>query len=369
MVLHKSKWDRKAKNKYMKKHGIQQPVEPKPVKTKWSAKKSSNTPRVLHFDEDDSDWDSEDEALLDHFYPQLGETQLPVESKMAIKRQIVQALMLHQQNQEDSQQPEPREFNEEDGIYLGTRHEKPEEIPEEGEAEIDEEAAKYLMPSDQLETKIAEYLSSDIKPQKNRKLLKNKMSDNLLDEYGIDSYSSTVKDTDYSQVDDKQVWKDFDKFTSDDLHGFRIGGKPDTSRKEHIRELTEEEKKQHSNRAEKLESAKLHEQIKKKFGASESQARKIIEINNINENDERAMEVLSKKLAQTGPEDVNTLDDDLETLLGASATTKKEYKPIEDHDLDSLLEQLDASKIEQKAPKARGQISKKDEDFLDELLG
>lgn len=366
MVLHKSKWDSKAKHKYMKKHGIVQAEAPKPVKAKWSAKKTSNTPKYLDFDDDDSDWDSEDEALLEHFYPQLGETQMPNESKLAIKRQIVHALRQHQ-NQEEPE-PEKREFNEEDGIYLGTRHEKAEEIPEEGELEIDEEAAKYLMPKDQLESKIAEFLSSDFRPQKNRKLLKSKMSDNLLDEYGIESYTSTVKDSDYSKGDEEQLWKDFDKFTAEDLHGFQIGGKLNKSNKGGIRELTDEEKQQHSNRSEKLESAKLHEQIKKKFGVSASQAQKIIEVNNINENDERAMGVLNKKIAQSSPENVNTLEDDLETLLGGGTTKAKEEVKKED-DLDELLEQLDAVKVEEKAPKAKGKISKQDESFLDDLLG
>lgn len=371
MVLHKSKWDKKATNKYMKKHGIQKPEEPKPVKAKWSAKKSSNKPKaLLHFDDDESEWDSEDEALLDHFYPQLGESDIPIESKLAIKRQIVNALMQHQLAQEENKEKEKEiAYNEQDGIYLGTKHEKPEEIPEEGELEIDEEAAKYLLPKDVLETTIAEYLSSDIRPQKNRKLLKSKMSENLLDEYGLDSYSSTVKDTDYSKASNKQKWKDLEKFSADELHGFRIGEQVELNKKVNIRLLTEEEKKQHVLRSQKLESAKLHEQIKKKFGTNESQTRKILEINNINESDERAMGVLNKKLAQSGPEFSNTLDDDLETLLGGSSAANSQKTAVDNADLDSLLEKLDESKILDETPKVRGQISKKDEDFLDELLG
>lgn len=350
----------------MKKHGIVQQEAPKPVKTKWSAKKLSSTPRVLHFDEEDSDWDSEDEALLDHFYPQLGETELSVESKLAIKRQIVYALMQHQ-NQEE-QEPDRKEIDEEDGIYLGTRHEKAEEIPEEGELEIDDEAAKYLMPKDQLDSKIAEYLSSDIKPQKSRKLLKNKISDNLLDEYGIESYTSTVKSSDYSKGDEDQVWKDLDKLTAEDLHNFKIGSKLDRSSKGTMRELTEEEKEQHLSRAEKLESAKLHEQIKKKFGTSNSHTRKILEINNINENDDRAMEVLSKRIAKSRPDDANTLEDDLETLLGVT-TRKLQHESVGEQDLDELLELLDLVDLEKEVPKAKAHISKEDESFLDELLG
>lgn len=369
MVLHKSKWDRKAKSKYQKKHGIQAPEEPKPVKTKWSSKKASNVPRFLHFDEDDSDWDSEDDALLDHFYPQLGETQLSIESKLALKKQIINALMQHTQGEEEVEE-EPREFDELDGIYLGTRHEKPEEIPEEGELEIDEEASKYLMPKDMLETKIVEYLSSDIRPQKNRKMLKNKMSDNLLDEYGLESYTSTVKDTDYNKVSEKKSRRDLEKLGADDLHGFRIGESFGSApKKENIRELTEEEKEQHSERAEKLESAKLREQIKRKFGATGSQVKRIIEINNINENDERAMGVLNKKLAQAGPDEKNTLEDDLEILLGSSGFEDTNSNRTDDQNLDALLSQLDDTKITEEAPRFKGQISKQDEDFLDELLG
>lgn len=354
MVLHKNKWDHKAKIAYLKKHGLTRPKPQPQITPKWSSKKTSDTKRAIYLDDsDDSDWDSEDEALINHFYPEIAEQDISVEQKVKIKRQIITALRQKeadaQNDGEDADEDNQEAGESEDeigGIYLGTEPEEPIELPD-------------------LDSRLSDFVITDVaKPSRNRKLLKSKVSDTLLEDYGISSYKDTVKDSNYNDVR-KQTF-DFDSMTGDDLHGFRIG-QQETSTTPSIRTLTEEERQEHTERSKKLESAKLYEQMKKKFGESQARA-KVLEINNFNASDGRLMDVLNKKLTQSA--DKTHLDDDLDFLLGEQAVGDKH--PAVSGDLDLLLQQATAAapivetkKHETKAPA----VSKLDEGFLDDLLG
>lgn len=373
MVLHKSKWDNKLKVQYLKKHGLTRPKPKEEPKPKWSGKKSSSGQRHIDFDFDsDDEWDSDDDELLDHFYPQIGESQIPLETKVALKRQIVAALRRSQETEITPVNSDKPDYS--DGIYLGKQPEDEKEQPEESieDDEMDPEMAKYMLPEDQLETKISEYLSTDFKPQKNRKLLKNKFSDNFLKEYGIDDYKATVKDTDYDEYDrEGRQRRQLDKMSAGQLHGMRIGGaRENTSEKTAggIRGLTEEEKREHQEREEKRERARFYDQMKRTFGSDKVRL-KVLEINNFNDQDERLLEALNKKLMGNKTEIRHTtLNDDLNELLGGELAGET----AEEDDLDALLGKLDVEEKEKtREPKigAGGLVKRdKEEEFLDELL-
>lgn len=336
MVLHKSKWDRKATYQYLKKHGLQ-PQKEHVVRPKWSGKKSQEPKRVL-YDDSDSEWDEEDDALINHFYPQIGEQTLSVEQKLKIKRQIIQGLM-QKSEQPEAGEEEEQEEDEMGGIYLGT--------PDNDKLEEEE----FALPD--LETKLSDFVIADL--GKNRKLLRQKVSDNLLEEYGIASYASTVKDTNYNTPAEIKI----DKLTADDLHGFRIGDtlKP---KQETIRTLTEDEQNEHSERAQKLERERLYSQIKNTFGDQKSQ--KVLEINNFNSNDKRLMDVLNLKIIKQSEAKSGDLDD----LLGFT----DEPATLQAQDLDLLLELAKGDAKEEKRELVFvGRAPRRDEDFLDDLLG
>lgn len=354
MVLHKSKWDHKAKVQYLRKHGLTRPRPKQETQPKWSSKKSATQkPQLL--DDSDSEWDSEDDALINHFFPDLGEQNLAVEHKRKLKRLIVSAIV-----EREGAEHEQEEAEEPEGIYLGTRPEAP-EAPE-APATDDEEA--FEIPD--LETKLSEFMLGDWNKPKPRKLLKNKILDNLLDDYGLDSYASTVKSNDYNAKSAKTLAKQIDRLTSDDLHGFRIGDKLGQQREDNVRTLSEEEQQEHAERAEKLARARLYAQIKNTFGDDKLRA-KVLEINNINPDDERAMATLNLKLTQTAHP--ASIDDDLEELLGFS---DQPSEPVPEDNLDELLGSaaLGTTKnteVKRQAPKMA--IAKDDEAFLDDLLG
>lgn len=354
MVLHKSKWDHKAKVQYLRKHGLTLPRPKQETQPKWTSKKSAaQKPQVL--DDSDSEWDSEDDALINHFFPDLGEQSLAVEHKRKLKRLIVSAIV-----EREGAEHEQEEAEEPEGIYLGTRPEAP-EAPE--TPAMDKEEA-FEIPD--LETKLSEFMLGDWNKPKPRKLLKNKILDNLLDDYGLDSYASTVKSNDYNAKSAKTLAKQIDRLTSDDLHGFRIGDKLGQQREVNVRTLSEEEQQEHTERAEKLARAKLYAQIKNTFGDDKLRA-KVLEINNINPDDERAMATLNLKLTQTARP--ASIDDDLEELLGFS---DQPSEPLPEDNLDELLGSaaLSATKnaeVKRQAPKMA--IAKDDEAFLDDLLG
>lgn len=354
MVLHKNKWDHRAKISYLKKHGLTRGKQQQQITPKWSSKKTSETKRAVYLDDsEDSDWDSEDEALINHFYPEIAEQNISVEHKVKIKRQIINGLRQKEaemfgSEDGENQVEEEEEEDEMGGIYLGTEPQEEFELPD-------------------LESKLSDFVITDLaKSTKNRKVLRSKILDTLLEDYGISSYKDTVKSTDYNDL--KKDTKDVDRMTANDLHGFRIG-QTDPKESQNIRTLTEEELKEHTDRSKKLESAKLYEQMKKKFGDSVAK-RKVLEINNFNADDERQMQVLNLKLTQTT--DKITLDEDLDLLLGPhnhSVTAQT----INSLDLDDLLKQAavdEKNKDELKNEKKVNVVApRQDEDFLDDLLG
>lgn len=358
MVLHKNKWDHKAKIAYLKKHGLTRGKQQPQITPKWSSKKSSGPKKLVYQDDSDSEWDSEDEALLNHFYPEIAEQNILDEQKFNIKRQIISALREKQAETQGEEHDEENESvqsqNDEDdeigGIYLGTQ-------PEEHDIELPD-----------LDARLSDFVISDLAATKSRKLLKNKILDTLLEDYGIASYKETVKSTDYNDV--KKQIKDVNQLTADELQGFRIGHDT-TNAPQSVRQLTEEEQKDHADRSRKLESAKLYEQMKKKFGDADAR-HKVLEINNFNNDDERLVQALNLKLLTT--DDKDTLDDDLDLLLGASASARTDtLQPPTSVDLDELLNQATAGEKAEATPESTTKLQqllpKKDEDFLDALLG
>lgn len=321
MVLKNSKWDRKAKTKYLKKHGLnKKPVSIEPEqRPKWSSKRTGSSNQQIILEDSDSEWDSEeDEQLLNQYYPEIGKENLTREQKEKIKQQILQGLIEEQENRKDVDEAEGSR-EEQDGIYLGSE-----------ENRIKDNSAE------EQKTKLDEYVSKDPvlnKTKKNRKLPKNRMQDNLLEEYGIERYSDTVtKDIDdynlsyYSQKERRNI----DKIPANELDGFIIGesslvnkSKTPYQDTHTVRNLTEGEIEENAERAVKSEQNKFYNQIKTRFNVSESGPNtksKVIEINNFNENDAGQLKNLNSKLINNNlgaPAVVdNELDDDIDILLG-----------------------------------------------------
>lgn len=322
MVLKNSKWDRKAKKKYLKKHGLftLAPTDNE-QRPKWSSKRADAKTLQVVLEDTDSEWDSDqDEEFLNQYYPEIGKQDLTRDQKEKIRQQILQDLLEEQEN--DNAHEEEDEFDAEksEGIYLGSKENMIKE--KNGEEE---------------KVKLHAYISKDPlagNVKKNRKLPKNRMQDNLLEEYGLDSYSETVtKDIDdynlpyYSQKDHRNI----DKISSSELDGFKIGestlGRSKAPQRDRhiVRDLTEEEIKENAERAAKSDRNKFYNQMKNRFNNSESDPKnrqKVIEVNNFNENDEKQMQNLNAKLAnleQPLTEVTNNeLDDDIDLLLGDS---------------------------------------------------
>ncbi|OBA24102.1 hypothetical protein METBIDRAFT_117841 [Metschnikowia bicuspidata var. bicuspidata NRRL YB-4993] len=369
MVLNKSKWDHKAKIQYLRKHNL---TRPKPTanvnRPKWSAKKSQGSQGTAWLDEeDDSDWDLEDEAFLNHFYPQISEDHLSVENKQKLKRQIIKIVKARENGEPEVQE---HASDEEDGIYLGARpvlHEA-ESFPEDEEdAESGEE---YLLEIADLETKLSEFVVSDMGKLGNRKMLKNKILDNLLDEYGLDSYASTVKTTDYNNSA-KLQFRNVDRLTAADLHGFRIGGPKNEPKQPSVQALDATELEAHRARAEKLRHVKFHDQIKKKFGDEPAKKTRVLEINNFNANDEMQMAALNSRLTLDNGalHRATSMDEDLDVLLGLESGGQTQQPPLES--LDFLQDTLPWAGSLKREP-ARKETKKKEshtDSFLDDLLG
>lgn len=305
MVLHKNKWDLKAKYAYLKKHGLVAPKPQEEVRPKWSLKKTLKN-RAIVWDSD-LEWDSDDDALVRHFYPELAERDLPLSVKKTLKQQIKQSI-------EETEAPKPKR-DESDGIYLGTRPEPEEEVIDMGE---------FVLPKEELQAKLADYLNSDLVTK--RKVLKSKISDNLLEEYGLESYASTVKDTDYSELK-KEV--NLSKLSLEEIEAAWLD-KPDST----IRSLTEEEKQEHNDRLQKRERQQFLNQIKSKFGLESKN--KVLEVNNFNSRDQQQMDVLNKRLLQSAPQQLSTLDDDLKELIGLDTSAEPAPEAQQDF-LEELL--------------------------------
>lgn len=358
MVLNKSKWDHKAKIQYLKKHNLTKPKQGPEIRPKWSGKKTAQNSEIAWLDQhDDSDaeWGSEDEAILNHFYPQVAEDNLAVEHKRKLKRQIIQTVRKTAVVPHQTDEPEQPDYS--DGIYLGQRPEQSHELEP---PQISGDEDELFIPD--LDTKLSEFLDSGLARSKNRKMLTSNMSDDLLEDYGLESYSQTVKDHDYNATSQKVAT--IDLLSADDLHGLRIGGAANEVPSK-LRLLSEEEKAEHAERAKKAAHAKFHSQIKKKFGPQTGA--RVQEINNFNSKDERQMEALTRRLLKTNETPVD-ITSDLDELLGVSQPLPPQ-KPDEFPELDLLLSSL-PSKANEDLPAAKPKAtSTRTDQFLDDLLG
>lgn len=377
MVLNKSKWDHKAKIQYLRKHNLSQPKRQEEPRRKWSAKRSSAPDenlwlRQIRSGDDDDEWTETDDVILNHFYPNISEDNLPLQEKKNLKTQILATI----RGQLERPLEEPLEDHA-DGIYLGTR---PVEVPPEPLGEEPEQ-----LDIADLETKLGEFIVSDFGLQKPRELLKHQTSENLLEEYGMSDYRSTVKAHDYNTVSEKRT-VNLDHYNADDLHGFKIGlSLHDLNPRPappSARELSEAEMKEHVERSKKNLDARFRDLIKRKFGGSAPKSPAYLEINNFNSNDAKQMSALNAKLSQvrhTDPVSAQDLDD----LLGYTAQDVPPETPAS-NPLD-LLEQLDSIQINSASKKDSTELrepasaakpepralsaGRNDEGFLDNLLG
>lgn len=354
MVLNKSKWDKRAKVQYLRKHGLLKPraqLEEQPERHHWTSKSGEKAVlphhRVVLEDSDEEAWDSEeDEAFINDFYPQLGETELTKEQKVKIKKQILGDIALGGlQESTENDNEEQNDDEEVDGIYLGTEP---------------SDTAPVL-------SNLDDFLAES-KPKTSRKLLKARISDNLLAEYGLESYSQIAK-PDRVLNTNKEI--NFDKLSTKQLAGFRVGEStlPQQQKQPDIRYLTEEEMLEKSARDSKSEQQRFYNQLRKKFD-SEGTTAKVLEIDNFNAKDHTQVanlhQRIMKDLLRTQRTDDDFLDD-LSVLLGTKLAPAEES---EQQDLDSLLHTLDLgpkgpkpsnnTKLEAQAP---------DSQFLDDLLG
>lgn len=373
MVLKDSKWDHKAKVQYLRKHGLTKPKEEPKVQPKWSSKKqvARNTP--LLEDSDDSD-----EEFLRLYYPQLGE-ELTAEQKEKIKEQIRADLKANQDTEpacpEDASTSEAARAAEAapDGIYLGSEESRQEYLATKNVSQLDHYISHNMAATD-----------VSAVPKKNRKMPRNKMSEDLLDEYGLSDYQQTIKSNqDYSAPYlQRQSQRNIDKISDLDLIGFRIGEdsiarKGSQSTGASIAELNDQEKEDARTRREASEQAKLYRQMKARFGSSSGKA-PTLEINNINQHDPHQMQILNSRLAQQGFADDGDLDDDLADLLGGTATTGESRKAVVNKkasnqtDIDDFLASLSVEDqrrpISSSQPKITYKPAAVDDSFLDELL-
>lgn len=363
MVLNKSKWDHKAKIKYLKKHGLTRPKPKDEVTPKWSSRRSNSAKTGLVWDSD-SEWDEEDEELINHFYPEISPQEAPIDFKKKLKKQIYLALAAREEEKEEDPKS-GTDYDEADGIYLGTKPER-QNVEEDLDGEdFEEDEVDFEIPD--LEAKLSDFLIL-AKPQKSRKLLKNKMLDNFLEEYGIDSLKSTVKDCDYNDMLRQNI-KNIEKVDLSSLSGHRIGESFNPSKPSHVRVLSEEERQAHLEREKKLEHAKFFNQIKATFGQQPSkQNSKILEINNFNSEDERQVELLNMRISRNGHTLDGRYDDDLDDLLGLTKDEQHDEKQL---DLDDLiLQSKHTQRMETPSNKVKpiAKDSRLDA-LLDELLG
>lgn len=354
MVLKNSKWDKKAKYLFMKKHGIAtKSSEPKVDRPKWSGKRKdvSKTNQVVLVDSDE-EWDSDaDDALINHFYPQLGD-ELTKEQKVKIKEQIFE---------EYGNGPVEGELKEEkDGIYLGT------EQKDEGKKE---ETLPELIAGINLQDLI--------KSKKTRKLLKPKMSDNILDEYGISSYDDTTRSTDdYNDVyEAKKKDRHINDISAQELDGFVIGeplSQKSQGPKNNVIYLSNDEKQAEQDRAALAEKNRLFKQIKNRF-TGQPKTSKVLEINNLDQQDNEVLAHLNTRLSKNDKAKLgdDEIDEYLDILLESGAPKTDKSTSNDTLDLDELSNTLPTTSY--KAPeKSSGRLQKPtnyDDTFLDDLLG
>ena len=366
MVLKNSKWDRNAKLRYLKKHGlVQRPPTNQTPTPKWSAKKASQEQSI-------GAWSEDDEEVLNQMFPQLGSPELTPDQRDKVKNQILADLIEEQQKQLEEQKLEHDRHFSEDGIYLGT---KPEfDQPQAGPAP----------------TTLEDFLSKDILVAKktNRQLPSTAMRDNsVLEEYGIDNVIDTVptgeKTPDYNDTyRSKQKGRSLAKILNDELVGFRVGVDTLGAKKDFqstntiLEELNDEEKQQNKHMEQQANKAALYHTIKQRFGDKKSG--KVLELNNLDMNDDKQAEWLEKRITKD-TQNRDNLDDDrvLEEMLGISLNDNIEDKNdgisgtngnIDDFNLEEIMT---ASKVVPERSKTN-HIKKKaapaSQDFLDSLL-
>lgn len=337
MVLKNSKWDRKAKYQYMKKHGLNsKPVAEKPGK-KWT--KTDDIDAL----ETDEEWDSEtDNDLLNHFYPSMGDDELTRDQKVKIKSQILAEL---RQKIEDGEDISEEEIEEVDGIYLGSSEDKSKDDT-------------YGREEDPSKFSLLKYLDNLDNNPNNRRLLKNKMTNNFLEEYGLDSYKDITKtDVDYKVKPEKKTLNDL---PISELNGYKLGEDVEVPI-DNVRTLTEEELQQDESRLELNKQNQFLNQIKNKYGKKTPS--KVLNTNN----------TLQKDTNQP-------IDDDLDVLLGLDKD--KATAPLTPSALDDVDDLINSLSIKSQPPREQRELHKPsthaktivkpqtspDEDFLDSIL-
>ncbi|KAI5955131.1 hypothetical protein KGF54_001692 [Candida jiufengensis] len=363
MVLKNSKWDKKAKYKFMKKHGLSNkpPTDQSQIVTpKWSTKKQGTSDKnKIQLEDSDDEWDSDvDEALINHFYPQLNtDEELSLEHKIKIKQQILRDLENEDQSgdEEIDDDEENEEEEELDGIYLGEK----------------KEAVKEKAPKFNLE----EFINNIDRKPKNKKLLKNKMSDNFLEEYGLESYDQlSRKKDDYNdiyneKIKKKQNEKMFSKLN--EFQEFELG--KEKPKESNIRTLTEDEKQEDLKRAKLIEENKFYQEIKRKFEDKKPQRNKILDINNFR-GDESQLSYLNEKIAREEGKD--TFEDDIDQLLGRDTDQKEININDDDDDVTEMLNNLNMkskpkqqNQLKQNQPQQKPNLTNNNDiDFLDSLI-
>ncbi|KAI5970056.1 hypothetical protein CANMA_000880 [Candida margitis] len=307
-MVQSNKWDKKAKFQYMKKHGILPSSTQVPATTpKWSGKKKTEKKPAIHLADSDDEWDSEvDEALINHFYPELDSSEeLTLQQKVKLKQQILNDLKEKEEQGETS----------------------------DGSIEVDKSNGQF---------NIGEIMNNiDRKPKK--KLLKARFSENFLEEYGLESYQ--VSDKEYNMSGRK---KGFANLKDD----YIIGMNQNTPSS---RSLTEEEVAIENERKKKIEQQNFYNEVKKKFGDKSSSQQRVVDINNI-KGDDKHLQMLNGKIGKEKMED--TLDADLNELLDLKLSQPEDEVPHKS--------QVSFSSLPKKATTKTSGV--KDVDFLDELL-
>lgn len=359
MVLHKSKWDKKATYLYLKKHGLATRPEktdnsPRP---KWSGKRKDAVDQRIVLQDSDDEWDSDtDNAFISHFYPQLGESQLTPEQRQKVKAQIIALLESEETN---SDPPEPLVL---DGIYLGKE-------PLHLTLESDGEDNKFDLAQFLVENK-----------SKRRTLLKQRLLENLYEEYGIDSDNITRSGQADTAFMPKQTRRTLADILASELDGFHIGEVPLSelaAPKDHqsnVRILSQEETAHENARKELADRDALFREIKRKLTAKDASPRslKVLELDNYNDAD---IGKLNSRLARgaTAPQSQRSVldfDKDLHTILGSHIP---QVNGRENDDIDDLIARAKSSNsplhADDSAAKPKYTRSTNDDSFLDNLLG
>lgn len=328
MVLKNSKWDKKAKYQYMKKHGLNKRVEVEKPGKKWS-----KSDEIDEIDEIDEEWDSDvDNDLLNHVYPSIGDEILTRDQKIKIKLQILQELRRKLENGESLDEEEQYDQHDQqlqedfDGIYLGSTEDKLKDVQNMESGSKDSDSSRFSL---------LKYLENLDNNPRNRRLLKNNMTNNFLEEYGFLSYKDITKpigdenntnDEDYYNVKRKNT--SLKSLPNSELDGFKIGEDPDEGIKrksDHIRLMTEQEFKQDLNRNQLNQEAQFLNQIKSKYGKKSSLQNHKYH-NNSN----------------------NNIDDDIDVLLGFDKNSDQNAPsiPTQSDDIEDLIESLGKNQLE-----------------------